>query len=132
MKKLLLSLSILAILLGMSSCSDDNTNNGQEDLFSGDNPFVGTWEHSYYEDNQPSGYYRRLVFSETTIESTLWYENNKYRETPDAIYTYTYNDTMLFYESIRNSGIREQPYNFTENILNFDGDEYKKISKLAL
>jgi hypothetical protein len=139
MKKILFPVLILGILLGMSNCDNEETDSGintePEDLFSGDNPFIGTWE----SDIRDTGDQIKLIFSDIAIEmyckNETMSEYKKYPEFPDGLFLYFYTDNILNVLSLTDNSdnyIEKYYNNFEENkVLNFFYEEYKfkKISK---
>jgi len=120
MRKVLLTIAIFAMILGMSNCDNDGGKGGEEDLFSGDNPFVGTWEN---EDGT------RLVF--TKIIAT------DYKPDGDIYWkgSYTYDDEYITInweykvEELEIWGDTFTPwYKFENEMLVFGGIPFSKIS----
>jgi hypothetical protein len=120
----------------MSNCNndDDDVIREPEDLFSGDNPFVGTWESNVID----TGNQIKLVFSDIAFEAYIKNETISeyvnYPEIPNSgCFLYTFTDDTLIILPIYSSITEKYPYNFRESkILNFYfPEEYRfiKISK---
>jgi hypothetical protein len=72
----------------MSNCDNNGTKNEQENLFNGDNPFVGTWKSNARDDGEQA----KLLFLDIAIEmywrSKTMPEYSKYPESPNSHYLY--------------------------------------------
>lgn len=98
MKKVLFVVFSVCIILGMSNCSNGDME--QEDLFSGDNPLIGTWEGNNI-DFDKLGYPPRfrLTFNETTASLKFLQESGG-----DRSGTYTFDGRLIIisYQDINN------------------------------
>jgi len=113
-------------MLGMSNCDNDGGKGGEEDLFSGDNPFVGTWESIKNEWD----FDVRLIFTENEVSAHGKGEDGKYRTRPDNSWDYTFSDNMLIASHKIHSSMEHCEYDFEKNkIFKFSGIPYRKISK---
>jgi hypothetical protein len=99
----------------------------QEDLLSGDNPFIGTWESIIEKEFD---FDARLLFTENEISAHGKDIDGKYRITPDNIYDYTFSDNLLIATHKQNNFVLRCEYDFEiSKIFEFSGTQYRKITK---
>ena len=108
MKKILFTILILSIILGMNSCEPED-----ED----ENPFIGTWEQVYNnkfqivftEEKVTAYYYEQDLLNDIYYTGTYIYDDDKitvfidfeksapeFKEVNELIYTYEFKNEKLF------------------------------------
>jgi len=126
MKKIVTALAVAFLFFSCDNGGMETPIIIPEDLFSGDNPFVGTWESIKEEYDFDA----RLIFTENEISAHGKAEDGKYRTRPDNIWDYTFSDNVLI-AIHKISGSRERcEYDFEKSkTFKFSGIPCRKISK---